>query len=263
MAEMTTTAKGSARQLRGLLQAALSGPLAIAGEADGVLLLRRADGASGRHAASAVAAAVSHGLLSRRGGSLRATPQARDFLRRLLSGGDGEEAFRAQHAEIEARSVEVAGVRTRVRANATESPLAAVARLKDKEGGAFLPKAAIAAGERLAVDFERAGLQPRVTQSWEPRVATRAPGERGGSSDIAESALAARRRVAAAVDAMGPELSGVALDICCFCKGLELVERERQWPARSAKLMLKVALLSLARHYDPPPRPRDRHWMAE
>ncbi|MFY8098443.1 MAG: DUF6456 domain-containing protein, partial [Allorhizobium sp.] len=48
---------------------------------------------------------------------------------------------------------------------------------------------------------------------------------------------------------------------CCFGKGLETVERERQWPARSAKLMLRAALLALSRHYTPPPpRPRPSHW---
>jgi hypothetical protein len=57
---------------------------------------------------------------------------------------------------------------------------------------------------------------------------------------------------------MGPELSGVALDVCCFEKGLETVERERQWPTRSAKLMLKTALLQLHRHYNPPAPPPSR-----
>jgi hypothetical protein len=49
-------------------------------------------------------------------------------------------------------------------------------------------------------------------------------------------------------------------------KGLTVVERERQWPARSAKLMLRAALMTLARHYAPP-RPekpgRMRHWGEE
>ena len=67
------------------------------------------------------------------------------------------------------------------------------------------------------------------------------------------------------MEAIGPELSGVALDVCCFMKGLETVERERQWPARSAKLMLRAALMALSRHYAPPaPAGRRSHaWGAE
>ncbi|HEX2146380.1 MAG TPA: DUF6456 domain-containing protein [Pseudorhizobium sp.] len=64
---------------------------------------------------------------------------------------------------------------------------------------------------------------------------------------------------------MGPELAGVAVDVCCFSKGLETVERERQWPVRSGKLMLRTALLALSRHYAPPPRASGRtshHWGA-
>ena len=120
-------------------------------------------------------------------------------------------------------------------------------------------------GERLAADFERGHLQPKVTASWEPRIASRTPGERGGLADLTDSAMAARLRVNEALDAMGPELAGVALDVCCFGKGLERVERERSWPARSAKLMLRTALLALARHYAPPPtNGRRRHaWGAD
>lgn len=67
----------------------------------------------------------------------------------------------------------------------------------------------------------------------------------GGLLNLTEAAMAARVRFSRAADAMGPELSGVAIDVCCFEKGLETVERERQWPARSAKLLLRAALLAL------------------
>ena len=66
---------------------------------------------------------------------------------------------------------------------------------------------------------------------------------------MTDFAIDNRAYVEKAVASLGPELSGIALDICCFLKGLELVERERRWPPRSAKLMLKTALSILARHY--------------
>ena len=107
-----------------------------------------------------------------------------------------------------------------------------------------------AAAERLRRDFEVGALQPRITANWSASV-NDGPSERatGGMADLTDMALAARVRVDRAMHAVGPELSGVLVDVCCFLKGLETVERERQWPARSAKLVLRLALESLARHY--------------
>jgi hypothetical protein len=209
--------------------------------------------------------AVALGLAIRQDGRLAASAQAISYLRRAMAERE-EEGFAAQHGEIEQVGMVVEGISQTVRRNLSESPLGTVARLKDKDGSAFLPEAAIEAGERLLADFTRAQLQPKITASWEPRLSTRADGGRGGQADVADSAIDARRRFGAAVDAMGPELSGVAVDVCCFAKGLELVERERQWPARSAKLMLRTALLALGRHYDPPrpdPRRRAHTWGAD
>jgi hypothetical protein len=209
--------------------------------------------------------AVALGLATRQDGRLTASVQAISYLRRAMAERE-EEGFAAQHGEIEQVGMVVEGTRQTVRRNLSESPLGTVARLKDKDGSAFLPEAAVEAGERLLADFTRGQLQPKITASWDPRLSTRAAGGRGGQADVADSAIDARRRFGAAVDAMGPELSGVAVDVCCFAKGLELVERERQWPARSAKLMLRTALLALGRHYDPPkpdPRRRAHTWGAD
>lgn len=128
-----------------------------------------------------------------------------------------------------------------------ESPLARLALRRGKAGRLFLDAAEAMAGERLRADFTRAGLTPQVTQRWEHT--PRAGGAPQGAGDLSDSAIDARTRLGAALDAAGPELSGLLLDVCCFLKGLETVERERRWPARSAKLVLKVGLAILARHY--------------
>jgi hypothetical protein len=200
--------------------------------------------------------AVRLGLVTRNGDRLAATAEARSHLKRRLC--DAGTPFAAQHRDMAQVVVVRDGERETARANRLESPLAALARLKEKTGETWLPEQAIAAGERLHADFTRGGLQPRMTMSWEPRIATRQKGEAGAARDLSDTALAARARVAKAIEAIGPELSGVALDVCCFLKGLETVERERQWPVRSAKLMLRAALMALARHYAPPAPSRRR-----
>ena len=93
-------------------------------------------------------------------------------------------------------------------------------------------------------------MMPRVTANWQAAVTQGARASRDGfSPNVADTIIAARQRVRAALDAVGPEFSGLLMDVCCFLKGLEDVERERLWPARSAKVVLQLGLDRLARHY--------------
>ena len=48
---------------------------------------------------------------------------------------------------------------------------------------------------------------------------------------------------------MGPEVSGILVDICCELKGLEEAEKANGWPARAGKIVLQIALTRLAKHY--------------
>jgi hypothetical protein len=153
--------------------------------------------------------------------------------------------------------------------NPDESPLAWLRRRRGKDGAALISEAQFLAGERLRADFTFAQLGPRVTASWEFGV-----GGSGGSRtqpgagvEFADSVLAARERVTRALTAAGPEFSGILLDVCCFLKGLEQLERNAGWPQRSGKVVLQLALSRLARHYGieasgaaGPSRAQPRHW---
>ncbi|QDZ01095.1 hypothetical protein FQ775_12305 [Nitratireductor mangrovi] len=166
----------------------------------------------------------------------------------------GSEAFHAQHATLADSETVVEGNRQSVCVNLSESPLAQLARRRGRDGSPFLSEAEILAGERLRADFTRGQLMPRMGANWDVTAVARSGRGAGGAVDLSDMALSARQCVNAACDAVGPELSGVLVDVCCFLKGLAQVEAERQWPARSAKIVLKAALAALARHYDPRPR---------
>lgn len=152
-----------------------------------------------------------------------------------------------------------------VEVNAKESPLASLYLIKRK-GSSWLADAEFQAGERLRADFEFSLMGPRITASWDPNANLSSKGGRRPHENLNERAMGARQRLSKAIDAVGPELSGVLLDVCCFLKGIEQVERERQWPRRSAKLMLKAALSALSRHYNPEAKGKEssatRHWGA-
>ncbi len=133
--------------------------------------------------------------------------------------------------------------------NESESPLAWLARRKDQDGRPMIDAAQFAAGERLREDFTRAAMTPRIGANLSSPVAH---GKRSGGGDTmhySEIVLAAKERLNRALDAAGPEFSGLLLDVCCFLKGLETVERERGWPRRTSKIVLGLALDRLARHY--------------
>jgi hypothetical protein len=89
-------------------------------------------------------------------------------------------------------------------------------------------------------------MLPSVTANWSSVSAT-TPG--AGRLHMAENLVAARQRVDRALAAAGPDLAGILVDVCGFLKGLELIEQERGWPRRSAKVALNIALAAIARHY--------------
>ncbi len=157
--------------------------------------------------------------------------------------------------------------------NLAESPLAWLARRKDKDGRPMLTDAEFDAGEKLRADFWFAQMTPRVTANWS-LLLSGGGGSRSAPDigpDIRDSVIAAHERVKRALAAVGPDLAGVLIDVCCHLKGLEASEKASGWPQRSGKIILQIALRQLARHYGmlPPAaassdKPvRVRHWGAD
>ena len=157
------------------------------------------------------------------------------------------------------------------RFNADECPLGWLASRKDKDGQPLISREQLEAGERLRRDYTFAMLMPRVTASWSGAPSSPSGKRTGfsGGADLTDNVIAARERVNRALQAVGPELSGILVDVCCYLKGLEAVEKASGWPQRSSKIVLGIALQLLARHYgllretharDEPARVR--HWGA-
>ncbi|MDV7144956.1 DUF6456 domain-containing protein [Tropicimonas sp. TH_r6] len=188
------------------------------------------------------------------------TSAGRSALKRMLSedrseaGGFAEAPmpFGDQHREWGHKVVlddEEPSKPRRVRYNMAESPVVALSRRREKDGSPFLEPEMVVAAERLREDFELAQMGPRVAQNWERFLTA---GARGGfgASDPVSGTEGARDRVAKALEELGPGLGDMVLRCCCYLEGLEATEKRLGWSARSGKIVLRIALQRLARHYE-------------
>ncbi|MGV6838885.1 MAG: DUF6456 domain-containing protein [Planktomarina sp.] len=132
----------------------------------------------------------------------------------------------------------------RARYGAPETPLMHLARRKDADGEPFLQDIHVKAGNRLREDYELARLDDAAPDDW--LCYTAGQDCPTGSSP----AQKAHMRMAAALQALGPGLGDVVICCCCDLEGLEKAEKNLGWSARSGKVVLRIALTHLARHYD-------------
>ncbi len=164
---------------------------------------------------------------------------------------EAQTPFADRHRVWGEKPVAKAGRPSRVRYNMAESPLTALARRRDRDGKPFLSDDLVRAGERLREDFELAQMGTRVTQDWDRFLTGPAKGSATGAGPLG-GPQGARDRVAAALADLGPGLSDVVLRCCCYLEGLEIAEKRMGWSARSGKIVLRIALHRLRRHYDDP-----------
>ena len=141
--------------------------------------------------------------------------------------------------------------RRKLRYNLAESPLTVLARRRDKNGESFLSDDLVRCGERLREDFELAQMGPQMSQNWAAFLTAGVTSStRVGDAAIGFGPEAAKARVIAALTDLGPGLSDVALRCCCYLEGLESTEKRMGWSARSGKIVLRIALQRLQRHYE-------------
>ncbi len=158
------------------------------------------------------------------------------------------DSYRRRHLDVAERQIATVQGRSSVAVDEAESPLGWLARRRGRDGQPLIAPYQLQAGERLRADFTQAHMMPRTTSDWSSGIGA-GKGGGNGAAHFTETMLAARQRVQQALDAAGPEFAGLLLDVSCFLKRLEDIERERGWPARSAKVVLQLALDRLARHY--------------
>lgn len=211
---------------------------------------------------------VSQGWIERADRGLALSGGGVTWLKRQASGDD---AFREQH-QLRRHKLEDMGSGTKrsVLVNDGESPLGWLRKRKGRNGAPLIDEHQYAAGERLRYDFFQAQMTPSITTNWTMSASPRR-GRRGSpetQTTLRDGAIAAKKRILRALEAVGPELSGVVLDVCCYLQGLEEAEKSNGWPQRSGKVVLQLALTRLARHYGIVSEPktsnslrsRIRHW---
>lgn len=171
---------------------------------------------------------------------------------RTTAKGLSSTKHKTRHSAVRSARAKTQGGCNTPQSNLEESPLQWLANRKGRDGQPFVSSEQFAAGERLRNDFTRANLSPKVTMDWSS-VRTSSAGRKSCTGVkavmMSDGVIAARDRVNGALAAVGPELSGVLVDVCCHLKGLEVSEQDAGWPRRSGKVILLLALSSLARHY--------------
>jgi hypothetical protein len=103
-----------------------------------------------------------------------------------------------------------------------------------------------AAGEALRNDYERAQLGPSVTMRWD---AVRIKGSGDMGLNQTERVIAARTRFHGALAQAGRGLEDILWRVVCAGDSVPTTEKSLAWPARSGKLVLRLALDRVADFY--------------
>ena len=165
-----------------------------------------------------------------------------------------EAPFKEQHTPFKYRMFDTHTNRPQMlKVNEADTPLQWLRKRKDRKGRPLIEEYHYQAGERLRMDYLCAKQTNITTSNWsEETMRNRADkntidGE--GNVELWNKIIAAKDRFNQALEAVGPEMSKLIIDVCCLAKKLEEAEKSEGWPQRSGKVVLQIALTRLARHY--------------
>jgi hypothetical protein len=123
--------------------------------------------------------------------------------------------------------------------------------LRDASGRPWLEPCEMRAAARLRHDWLVGQIGLLRGSDWQasPRSGVaRGPGN--GAEHAAGARYDARRRVEEALAVLAPPLRRTVEALCLHERGIEALEREQGWPARSGKVALKFGLAQLAARKD-------------
>lgn len=198
-----------------------------------------------RLTAEALRTLEAEGAVARAGDGYAITEAGRARVRR--GGARADEAYAAQHRPVIDRAVmRPDGAIDCVRGHDADGVLRRIAALRNGAGGAWLTATELAAAARLRQDWQRSERGLVRASAWDAPPNGSAP----RSANAREAAMAAhcdaRRRVSDMLERLAPALRRVVERVLLQEQGLEALERAEEWPTRSGKLALKLALAQLA-----------------
>lgn len=244
------------RQVR-FVGALLRGAIALRNDAD----LYQIQGQQNQYSLETIVVRklISDGVLALKGKACSATPLARNWLKRLLLDEGG---YSEQHKDIR----EVGGSSARL--NINEGP---ILKLSYSRNGMppFLQSHHIVAAKKIEILVARTQMLQRTTMSYDPTRIGRGNKSSGLDQGLGDNALDARNKLQHCLDRLPHDCAGVVMDVCGFQKGLQLIETERKWPRRSAKLILRIGLEQLCILFELTPTIKGvesntaRHWMGK
>ncbi|MAM60533.1 MAG: helix-turn-helix domain containing protein [Maritimibacter sp.] len=180
------------------------------------------------------------------------TPAGRSELGRLVAAAESHRAA-TQGEPVGTASTGQGGAR-KARTAGAEPPLRFLARRKRTDGAPFLTPDMVRAAERFRESYEIARAGDALGDDYEGlltgRVRMPKQATNGGAAIAVSRDLLALESLLKAVRTLGPELAEAVILACCRETGMEQIEDKLDFPARSGKIILRIALGALKRHYD-------------